>query len=166
MTLKGLLTLLTQRPEFRRLIQRLHDAEGIPALTGITESARPYVLAALASSLRQPLLLVVTNEGQANEIADTLKVLVENPKDILFLPDRDALPYERLISDAETTQQRMNALICLAERERNAMLAPDYNSIARCLPVMPNLRRKSDPFHASIAQMNVAPDFACIFRFL
>src|SRR6266550_1150442 len=116
-------------------MQRLHDAEGIPALTGITESARPYVLAALASTLRQPLLVVVTNEEQANEMADTLKVLVEDPKDVLFLPDRDALPYERLISDAETTQQRMNALICLAERERNAMVFCSARALTQ--PVIP-----------------------------
>ncbi len=135
MKLKGLLTLLTQRPEFRRLIQRLRDAEGIPALTGITESARPYVLAALASTLRQPLLVVVTNEEQANEMAETLKVLVEDHKDVLFLPDRDALPYERLISDAETTQQRMNALICLAERERNAMVVCSARALTQ--PVIP-----------------------------
>ncbi|HZU68811.1 MAG TPA: transcription-repair coupling factor [Ktedonobacteraceae bacterium] len=135
MTLKGLLALLTQRPEFRRLIQRLRDAEGVPALTGITESARPYVLAALASSLKQPLLVVVSNEEQANEIADTLKVLVEDPKDVLLLPDRDALPYERLISDAETTQQRMNALICLAERERNAIIVCSARALTQ--PVIP-----------------------------
>jgi transcription-repair coupling factor (superfamily II helicase) len=134
-TLKGLLALLTQRPEFRRLIQRLRDAEGVPALTGITESARPYVLAALASSLKQPLLVVVSNEEQANEIADTLKVLVEDPKDVFFLPDRDALPYERLISDAETTQQRMNALICLAERERNAIIVCSARALTQ--PVIP-----------------------------
>jgi transcription-repair coupling factor (superfamily II helicase) len=134
-TLKGLLPLLTQRPEFRRLIQRLHDAEGVPALTGITESARPYVLAALASTLKQPLLVVVTNEEQANEMADTLKVLVENSKDVLFLPDRDALPYERLISDAETMQQRMNALICLAERERNAIVVCSARALTQ--PVIP-----------------------------
>ena len=130
-TLKGLLTLLTQRPEFRRLIQRLRDAEGIPALTAITESARPYVLAALSSTLKQPLLVVVTNEEQANETADTLKVLVENPRDVLFLPDRDALPYERLIIDAETTQQRLNALICLAERERNAIIVCSARAITQ-----------------------------------
>ena len=135
MTLKGLLPLLTQRPEFRRLIQRLHDAEGIPALTGITESARPYVLAALASTLKQPLLVVVANEEQANEMADTLRVLVEDSKDVLFLPDRDALPYERLISDVETTQQRMNALICLAEGERNAIVICSARTLTQ--PVIP-----------------------------
>ena len=48
MTLQGLLALLTQRPEYRRLLEQLRNAEGVPALTGITEAARPFVIAALA----------------------------------------------------------------------------------------------------------------------
>ena len=100
MTLKGLLTLLTQRPEFRRLVQQLQEAEALPALTGITEAARPYIIAALASTLQQPLLVVLASETQANLVADTLKILVQQPEDVLYFPDRDALPFERLISDA------------------------------------------------------------------
>ena len=135
MTLKGLLALLIQRPEFRRLVQRLQDAEGLPAITGITEAARPYVIAALSSVLKQPLLVVIADETQATLVADTLKVLVQHPNDVLYLPDRDALPYERLISDAETTQQRMNALMCLTESERNAVVVCSARALTQ--PVIP-----------------------------
>ncbi len=135
MTLKGLLTLLTQRPEFRRLIQRIQEAGGIPALTGITEAARPYVIAALASAIRQPLLVVVADETQANVVADTLKALAQQPNDVLYLPDRDALPYERLISDAQTTQQRMNALISLTERDRTTLVVCSARALTQ--PVIP-----------------------------
>ena len=118
MILKGLLTLLTQRPEFRRLVQQLQKAEGLPALTGITETARPFVIAALSAALKEPLLLVVGDETQAMQVTDTLKVMVQEPGAVFCLPDRDALPYERLMSDAETTQQRMDALLHLAEPHR------------------------------------------------
>ncbi|MFL5692787.1 MAG: hypothetical protein ACJ795_13370, partial [Ktedonobacteraceae bacterium] len=111
MTLQGLLALLAQRSEFRRLVEQLRQGEGVPALTGITEAARPYVIAALASVLKQPLLVVVEDEKQASQMAESLKVFVQRPDDVLYLPDRDALPYERLISDALTTQQRMQAFI-------------------------------------------------------
>ena len=47
MTLRGLLALQTQRAEFRRLVEQLRKGEGLPALTGITEAARPFVIAAL-----------------------------------------------------------------------------------------------------------------------
>ena len=135
MTLKGLLTLLTQRPEFRRLVQRIHDAERLPALTGITEAARPYVISALSSAIKQPLLVVVTDETQANIVADALKVLAQQPNDVLYLPDRDALPYERLLSDAQTTQQRMTALISLTERDRNALVVCSARALTQ--PVIP-----------------------------
>ena len=123
MTLQGLLALLTERPEFRLLVEQLKKGEGLPALTGITESARPYVISALASALKQPLLVVVEDERQASQLAESLKAFVQLPNDVFYLPDRDALPYERLISDAATTQQRMQALIALTERERNLIVA-------------------------------------------
>jgi transcription-repair coupling factor (superfamily II helicase) len=104
------------------LIEHLRKGEGVPALTGITEAARPYVTAALAVTLKQPLLLVASGENEANQMADALKTFVPNPSDVFYLPDRDALPYERLIGDAQTTQQRMQALIAMVERERTSIM--------------------------------------------
>ena len=72
MILKGLLTLLTQRPEFRRLVQQIQKAEGLPALTGITETSRPFVVGALSTALKEPLLLVVADEAQALQVVDLL----------------------------------------------------------------------------------------------
>ncbi len=118
MILKGLLTLLTQRPEFRRLVQQIQKAEGLPALTGITETSRPFVVSALSAALKEPLLFVVADEAQALQVVDTLKAMVQSADDVIFMPDRDALPYERLISDHETTQQRMHALLRLIDGEQ------------------------------------------------
>jgi transcription-repair coupling factor (superfamily II helicase) len=134
-TLQGLLTLLTQRPEFRRLIERLREGEGLPALTGITEPAHPYTIAALASTLKQPLLVVVEDELQANTITETLKAFVPQPNDVLCLPDRDALPYERLISDSLTMQQRMTALMLLARRKESAIVVCSARALTQ--PVIP-----------------------------
>jgi transcription-repair coupling factor (superfamily II helicase) len=134
-TLKGLLALLAQRPEFRRLVKHLQDASGVPALAGITEAARPYVIATLAKTLQQPLLIVAIDENEASQLAEALKMLLDQPEEIFFLPDRDALPYERLISDAQTTQQRMNALIALTQRERTALVVCSARVLTQ--PVIP-----------------------------
>ncbi len=135
MTLQGLLTLLTQRPEYRRLIEKLQKSEGLPALTGITEAARPFVVAALSSTLKQPLLLVVKDEVEASQVAETLKAFTSSPSDVFYLPDRDALPYERLIGDALTTQQRMQALIAMVERERTTIVVCSARVLTQ--PVIP-----------------------------
>jgi transcription-repair coupling factor (superfamily II helicase) len=134
-TLQGLLTLVAQRPEYRRLVERIRKAEGLPALTGITEAARPFIVAALASTLKQPILLVVRDETQANSFTETLKSFVPEPNDVFYLPDRDALPYERLISDALTTQQRMQALIALVERNRTPLVVCSARVLTQ--PIIP-----------------------------
>jgi len=116
-TLQGLLALLTQRPEYKRLLEQIRNADGLPALTGVNEAAHPYVVAAIAQSLKQPVLFVVSDETQANQIVETLKQFVPNPDDVLCLPDRDALPYERMMSNGAATQERMQALIALVQKE-------------------------------------------------
>src|SRR5260370_25554210 len=134
--LKGLLALLTQRPEFRRLVQQIQKAEGLPALTGITETARPFVASELSAALKEPLLLVVADEAQALEMVDTLKALALTADDIVYMPDRDALPYERLISDHETTQQRMNALLRLADAQKHTLVVCSARALSQ--PVIPH----------------------------
>ncbi len=135
MTLQGLLTLLVQRKEFRFLIQQLRQGERLPALTGITESARPFVIAALASLLKEPVVVVTEDEMQAKQMAEALRVFAQEPQDVLYMPDRDALPYERLISDALTTQHRMQALIALTERERKSIVVCSARVLTQ--PVIP-----------------------------
>jgi transcription-repair coupling factor (superfamily II helicase) len=135
MTLQGLLTVLIQRPEFRHLLEQVRKAEGLPALTGITEAARPFLLAALAEGIKQPMLVVAADETQANQIVEEVKAFVPNPNNMYYLPDRDALPYERLMSDHLTTQQRMQALIALAQQERNVLVVTSARALTQ--PVIP-----------------------------
>ena len=135
MTLQGLNAVLTQRPEYRRLIEKIQHAEGLPALTGVTEAARPFVIASLAQTLKQPLLIVVNDEAVASQTVEALKVYVSGPSDVFYLPDRDALPYERLMSDALTTQHRMQALIAMVERERTPIVVCSARVLTQ--PVIP-----------------------------
>lgn len=135
MTLQGLLALLTSRPEFQRLIEKLQQAEGIPALTGITEAARPFVIGSLLQRLKQPMLIVVSDEQAALQMVETLKTFVFGPSDVFYLPDRDALPYERLIGGALTTQQRMQALMAMVERERTSLVVCSARVLTQ--PVIP-----------------------------
>lgn len=133
MALQGLLALLTQRSGFQRLVEQIQRAEGLPALTGITEAARPFVIASLFTTLKQPLLLVVNDEATASQMVETLKTFVPGPSDVFYLPDRDALPYERLIGDTLTNQQRMQALIAMVERERTPLVVCSANALTQLI---------------------------------
>jgi len=78
---------------------------------------------------------VVEDELQANTVTETLKAFVPQPNDVLCLPDRDALPYERLISDSLTMQQRMTALMLLARRKGSAIVVCSARALTQ--PVIP-----------------------------
>ena len=117
MALRGLLPLITNRPEFRRLRERLAPAAAAPVLSGVTEAARPYLIAALATTQETPLIYVVRENERVTQMADALGAVLGRETTVLPWIDRDALPYERLMPDPETVQTRMRALTALARRE-------------------------------------------------
>ncbi len=114
MSLQGLLPLLEERPEFRRLVEQLRHGEAPPELRGVSEAGKSYLLAGLGAALGHPLLVVVQDEARAREVAEVIRLLLGRPEQVLFFPDRDALPYERMMENAETMQLRMGALARLA----------------------------------------------------
>jgi transcription-repair coupling factor (superfamily II helicase) len=135
LTLKGLLPLLTERPEFKRLIRRLRAAEGLPIIDAISEPARPFIIAALAAEFEQSMLVVVEDEGEARQMAESLQAFAPEAGRVLYLPARNALPYERLLSDAETMQKRMHVLIRLAQREPGLLIVCAARALTQ--PLMP-----------------------------
>ncbi len=114
MSLQGLLPLLIERPELRRLVEHLDTGYAPPELHGVSDAGKPYLLAALHSALHRPLLVVAQDEQRAKDMAETVRALTGRPEQALLFPDRDALPYERMIENAETMQLRMGTLARLA----------------------------------------------------
>jgi transcription-repair coupling factor (superfamily II helicase) len=120
MSLQGLIPLMQERPEFRRLSNQLAPGEAPPEIRGVSDAAKPYLLGALGSALGQPLLVVMQDESRARDTAEMLRLLTGRPEQIIFFPERDGLPYERMIENAEIMQLRLGALARLACRESAA----------------------------------------------
>jgi len=134
LSLRGLLPILLDRPEFGRLREQLVPGATAPTLAGIAEAAKPYLVAALSASANTPVLYVVRDNEEAERAADALSALVARDVPVLIYADRDALPFERLMPDHESVKTRMNALTALARGG-----APIVVSSARALtqPVIP-----------------------------
>jgi transcription-repair coupling factor (superfamily II helicase) len=142
MSLQGLLPLLMERPELRRLVEQLDTGYTPPELHGVSEAGKPYLLAALHRALSRPMLVVTQDEQRARDMAETVRVLTGRPEQALLFPDRDALPYERMIENAETMQLRMGALARLANGKKDLHAresAPIIFASARALtqPIIP-----------------------------
>ncbi|HEX6797821.1 MAG TPA: transcription-repair coupling factor [Ktedonobacterales bacterium] len=151
MSLRGLLPLLADRPEFTRLRAELargglntgrlpvepvrEESAAAPVLAGIADAAKPYLVAALAAALDRPVLYVVRDAEQAERATEALVGLVGRDFPVLPYTDRDALPYERLIPESEALRSRMNVFTALARPSGAALIVMPARALAQ--PVMP-----------------------------
>src|SRR5262249_27445393 len=87
---------------------------GAPVLSGVAEAAKPYIVAALAAAMDRPVLYVVRERDEMERGVDALVGLVGRDFPVLPYPDADALPYERLMPEAEALKARMNVLTALS----------------------------------------------------
>jgi transcription-repair coupling factor (superfamily II helicase) len=145
-SLRGLLPLLLDRPEFGRLRQRLAPGAVAPIISGVTDAARPYLVAALAAAQPHPLLYVVRRADDLERIGAALSALVPRDVPVLAYADRDALPYERLMPDVESVQARMSVLTALARPSGPLIVVCSARALTQ--PVMP-----PDEFSASLVEL-------------
>src|SRR5215472_15048534 len=84
MSLRGLLPILTRRPEMVRLRERLlrplaGESEAAPltfAINGVADAAKPYLVAGLAATTARPVLLVTGDDERARAMTRTAALLL------------------------------------------------------------------------------------------
>jgi len=137
MDLTKLLNLIAETPAYRQLLDELRHNASTKAI--IFDAAKPYLIAALYS-LQLPMMVITAQPENARRLYEQL-LAWSNSSQIKFLPEPDALPYERITSDASTEQERVQVLSALANisGETGAPLV-----IASAPAVMPKTTPYSD----------------------
>ena len=114
MGLEGLFDLLDGHPAYRRLLDGVRNGEvGRIYRTEALDAAKPYVLAALWHRLRLPVLLIVPRPEDARRLHDQLISYLGEDAPVLLFPEPEVLPFERLVADAATNNQRLLAITAL-----------------------------------------------------
>lgn len=91
----------------------------------IPDGPRPMLLAALHEGLRVPMAVIVPDGKRARNLWEEIPVWSRaDPGRILFLPELDVLPYERLTPDPSLVHQRLRAMSVLAEWAESRAGAP------------------------------------------
>jgi transcription-repair coupling factor (superfamily II helicase) len=111
MDLTKLLHLIDEMPVYRQLLDGLR--RNASTRVAVLDAAKPYLIAALYQSLRLPMVVVTAQPEKCQRLYEQLLVW-SNSSQIKFLPEPDALPYERIASDASTEQERVQVLSALA----------------------------------------------------
>jgi len=105
--LQALLRPLLHDPGLARAL----DAEGP---LSVADVAKPALLAALHQHLGRPLLVVAARPAEARRYADEIALWSVRPNQVLLFPEPDALPYESLPENPETTAERLGVLVALS----------------------------------------------------
>lgn len=113
MKLNGLLEFGHRLPALGDLVARLRHGDAPGAPLEVYTAARPYLVAALASLLNHPLLVVTPRSDRARQWVDELRTWLPDEVPVHHFADPDALPYEHIPWAPETRQRRLEALVSL-----------------------------------------------------
>ena len=131
MTLKGVLELLDRHPVHRGNVEscgKLGEGTGVT----VRQGARAAFLASLWSRQQGPILVVTPRPDDARRLHDQVLTYLGDDQPIHLLPEPEVLPFERLAVDANTSNQRLDALMALAAASRFAPITPDIQPLVVC----------------------------------
>ena len=112
MDLAKLLHLIDEMPEYKKLAEELKQQNGNTTAV-VLEAAKPYFIAALYQTRRLPMVVVTARPENCRRLQEQL-VTWSPSSQIKLFPEPDALPYERIASDAPTELERVQVLSALA----------------------------------------------------
>ena len=153
MALEGLLDLLREHPPYQGLLERLRSGAGGALELAPPPGGQPYLIAALARHLARPILVIVSAAEDARRLHEQLLGYLGSEGSAHLLPEPEALPYERLMPDAATTNGRLRVLSSLAREGSPLVVA----SVAAALRVVPDPRVFHDVLHILRAGQEASP---------
>ena len=95
------------------------------------DAAKPFLLACLYSHLGLPMLVITSRAERARQFYDEIPAWCGSSDSTYLFPEPDALPYERIPSDAYTVKQRLRALSSLSDSDTAPLVIASAHSMLR-----------------------------------
>ncbi|MCX6827115.1 MAG: hypothetical protein NTV06_07625, partial [candidate division Zixibacteria bacterium] len=109
---------------FKKLMQTINSGQNSEIFTtGLAGSSPAILLANLANMVTQPIIVIVAETDEANNLYDDLNFLM-NEKEVAHFPSRMTPPYEFRSPSAEITGQRLATLSKLLMNDVKIVVAP------------------------------------------
>jgi transcription-repair coupling factor (superfamily II helicase) len=144
-TLKGLLPLLRDQPQYARTLSLLRtlghpalslDGRPTPALD-VQQFARPYAVAALQEDWPGAILVVTGRPERSRDMVDQLRAWSAFPERIHHLASPDSIFYDRPGWDRQTSQARAGVLAMLSASGQHPDLVHGHVIVASVWALMP-----------------------------
>ena len=115
LNLSRLLNLINAVPGYTNLAAELGQLKGAKA--DVIDAARPYLIAALYQTLRRPVVIITAHAEESRKLYEQISLWLGSA-DVKLMPEADALPYERIVSDLPTALERLRAFSALAHTQK------------------------------------------------
>ena len=116
MSLSVLSDVLESAPQFERLRSSMGQTKAHVRLQ-VLPNGVPMTLATLARNVDVPVLLVVPRPDEARRLYEQISLWSADERSVLHFPESETLPFERLVTDADTEQQRIGVLARLLDHD-------------------------------------------------
>ena len=111
MNLAGLLSLFEDNPDWLNFLKGSGERKSI-----VLDSAKPFLIARISFDLKVPMLVITPSAESAKKMHEELSAWSYSHAAVYLFPELGVLPYERLIPDSATVQQRLRVLAAVTER--------------------------------------------------
>ncbi len=115
------MNLISEVPDYGTLAAELRQKNAL-SKADVIEAARPYLIAALYQTLKRPVIVITAHAEEARKLYEQIS-LWSHSDEVKLMPEADALPYERIVSDLPTELERLRVLSALANA-RNGKTLP------------------------------------------
>ncbi len=133
---------ICETPEFRTLVQRLGSGTTRCQVTGVSSSAHPYLLAALARETGRGIIFIRPSSASLLRFAEGARFFsrcLSGPHKVRVLPALSADPYREVPPALETAAARMRCLYNILQ-ERAGLIVTDIFGLLKPLPAPADLK--------------------------
>lgn len=133
---------------FQRAATHLKSGAGRLRVSGLTPAAKALHLALFHRAAGRPLILIVRDNREAEELLPVLQSCCEltgaaNPDAVVYFPNRDVLPFKNLSPHPEIQEARAKALWKIATGAASIVIVPFASSA---------IRLRDNAFYAELAR--------------
>jgi transcription-repair coupling factor (superfamily II helicase) len=134
--IRELLADAEKSPSFLRAASHLKSGTGRIRVSGLTPTAKALHFALFHRASARPLIIAVRDNRVAEELFPVLQSCCEltgaaNPESVVYLPNRDVLPFENLSPHPEIQEARAKALWKIATGSVSIAIVPFASSAIR-----------------------------------
>ncbi len=130
MNLSSLSAFLEPTPQYKQLSETLHKPSASATVQAMPD-ATPFLLTTLWRDLDVPVLVIAPKPEEARRLHENLLAWSGDDDSVLHFSETETLPFERVVTEIDTAQQRLRALYALTTGARPPMVVASSVAVAQ-----------------------------------